>query len=328
MALNNPDISEVVTYDIKKEPGDVVWARNEEKLKQDLAVGHIDKLVSPQIIGDNEHYYTGTIRSTILGQYPGKLTIGYKPFLYMTEEEKTRVDDFAKTSKLSSYNKVVLFECMPLSGQVPMNPDKALRFCEQMIASGIEDVCFILTSGQKIQSTYAQIVDASVLSIRENYELLKRVDLIIGCSSGISWMSFAHGIEPKPMFQLMDNQSFYFNSFHRDCRILKEDSSKIAESLYKSDEQVFADIKDFVLNTNAFLKSHQKEIPDRSRTIYSLCRRHLVAGRFKNVFYILKNAFYLNRNNIHYYKSIFNLLVRLPLLLLLFLTGDKVLKLK
>lgn len=329
MALNNPDVSEIVTYDIKKEPGDVVWARNEEKLKQDLAAGRIDKLVSPQIIGDNERHYTGTIRSTILKQYhKGPLSAGTRPFLYMSADEKKSVEAFANQNNLSSFNKVVLFECMPLSGQVPMNPDKALNFCERIIESGIKDVCFILTSGQKITSKYTQIVDASVLTIRENYELLKSVDLVIGCSSGISWMSFAHGLGSKPMFQLMDNKSFYFNSFHRDCRILHEDSQHIAESLYISDEQVYQNIYAFVTDTQRFLKNHQDEIPDRSRTLYSLSRRHLLAGKYGNVISLLKNSYHLNKKNIHYYRTIINLIIKWPLLFWLYIRGDKVLKLK
>ena len=67
-----------------------------------------------------------------------------------------------------------------------------------------------------ISSNSWRIIDGSVLSFRENAELSKYCTLLVGCSSGISWLCTSEWAKQLPMIQLINPRSFWFASFIRD----------------------------------------------------------------------------------------------------------------
>lgn len=319
MILNNPDVNDIVEVDTKNVYGEIAWENTNELLIKLKHEGIYDQVFSTQIIGDNEKNYTGTIRSSILKNYPRKITVKTKPYIYLSDNEILNVRKFIESNKISLYKNIVLFECQPLSGQVPVDPVKAEKWSSQALEH-LPDSCIILTSGQKIQTTSEHIFDASTLTIRENAELINYCTHLIGCSSGISWLGFSSWCKQIPMIQLMDNHSFYFNSFSRDCFLLNQDSSHIIETRFVDGDNLTKAIISFVTNFQEAKKNYHQILPDHSRTIYSLCRRHIMKGKTNHAFQIIKNTYALNKKSIHYYQMILKLIIMYPLLLLLSLT--------
>src|SRR5688572_16686039 len=77
--------------------------------------------------------------------------------------------------------------------------------------STLPSTCVVLTSPRSFTST-ATIIDASILSIRENAALTHYCNLLIGCSSGITWLSTSTAGNFLPMVQLLDPNAAFMNA--------------------------------------------------------------------------------------------------------------------
>ena len=97
----------------------------------------------------------------------------------------------------------MLFECAPQSGQSLMTIEKAKEIAERIIRKN-PNIKFILSSNQSFVSLNPNIVDGSKISWRENAELANYCNLIVGCSSGISWLCTAQWTKPLPIIQIVN----------------------------------------------------------------------------------------------------------------------------
>lgn len=204
------------------------WDKFCKEADQKKKEGFFDIIYFIQLIGDNLQHYNKTIRLSVLEGYPKRITVPLEPVVRLTASEIESVHLFSLEKKLAGYKKVVLFECSPLSGQSLVTPKFALDVLE-IVNTQVSDFCFILSSNIAIDSNSDNIIDASKLSFRDNAELSKYCDLLVGCSSGITWLLTADWSKPLPTIQLLNKKAVWFNSVVKDYEIREKDASHVLE---------------------------------------------------------------------------------------------------
>lgn len=187
--IMNPHIDAVlpVPYMYSTIPFDDAWNTFHQEINEHLKY-KFDTIIVSQLAKYNCKFYDGTIRSAILNTYCNPITVPVAPVIVLTEDEVKNVASFIKKNCIHSFLNIILFECGPQSGQSSVT----LEFSEQIaqsITSQYQDTCFLLSSPSKVKNPTSQIIDASELSFRENAELANHCTLLVGCSSGISWLT-------------------------------------------------------------------------------------------------------------------------------------------
>ena len=119
---------------------------------------------------------------------------------------------FAESHHLKEKKQVILFECSPKSGQSFVTLDFAIAVSKKIIEK-IPDLCVIISTNEPVNSDDDCIVDGSILSFRENAELTKYCTLLVGCSSGISWLCTSDWAKPLPIIQLLKKWTSVYASF-------------------------------------------------------------------------------------------------------------------
>lgn len=150
--------------------------------------GDFDQIFLTQIIGENLLNFDGGIRSSIYNSYPHPITVPFDPVLRLTDAEIANVGDFVEHHGLCDRNLVILIECGPASFDSSLDQAAALQLAAELTAAN-KNIAVILSSNRSFDSERKNIIDASVLTFRENAELTKYCDLFIGCGSGITWLT-------------------------------------------------------------------------------------------------------------------------------------------
>ena len=171
--------------------------------------------------------------------YGKPITVGVTPVIYLTEEEIKNVYDFAQTNNLINNEKVVLFECSAKSEQSFVTEKFAIELA-QKIANNLPDWKILMSSNISVPKSmqYGNIIDASSLSFRENAELTKYCSLLIGCSSGISWLTTSSWAKKLPMIQLLKADKSMYASFIYDHKYHGLSTDHIIEITDTSAEKV------------------------------------------------------------------------------------------
>jgi hypothetical protein len=211
----NPDVDEVWVIPLANiaEVGDV-WRSFVLEAADRKKNGDFDEVFFTQITG-NKHQYDGTIRSSIFRGYPHQISVSVSPVLRLSALEVENVRRFAESNRLSEKKNVILFETSPQSGQSFLTLDFAKEVAN-MVVHAIADSCVILSSNMPFVSDSESIIDGSTLSLRENAELSKYCNLLVGGSSGISWCCTSDWAKPLPMIQLLKTDAIWFNSVVND----------------------------------------------------------------------------------------------------------------
>lgn len=240
---NNPFVDEIwpVDYGPQEDVYGAVWRRTRAEATRRTASGEFAHAFFTQIYPDNVDNYDGTTRPTIFRSYPGKISVPVAPVLQLSGEEVERVAQFAKRNNLADYANVVLFECDPASGQSSMTFAKALSISEE-IAGRRGDTAFVLSSARPVRSAVRGVIDGSSLSMRENAELSKYCTLLLGCSSGITWLLTSDWAKRLPTIQFLNRQpSWYaFASVKYDHRYWGLPTAHILETGIEEPGQIVA----------------------------------------------------------------------------------------
>ena len=197
---------------------DEMWWQFRRDALERKARGEFDEIFLTQIDVENMHHYDGTIRSTIYSNYPRPITVPVAPVLRLDDAEVERVRQFVAAHPVfSESTHRLLFECSPKSNKMFVNPEFALEV-SRLLLEQEPNASIVLSSNLPIRSTDKRILDGSVLTLRENAELTKYCTLLVGCSSGISWIGTSDWAKPLPMVQLLSPAAAYPNSIVRDHR--------------------------------------------------------------------------------------------------------------
>jgi hypothetical protein len=202
-ALNNPYIDEIIEWPVYN-ADDLYRERN-----------NIDKIVSKLSSADEYKYifitdyyvpnlknWYGTTRSSILRCYPHKIK-DITPVMCVSNEEKENVRNFCYKFGVNRNYFNILVEASPQSNQSSMSMTAALYIADQ-IAILHPGIKFIISSPTTIPYSRPYIIDASSISWRENAELANYCDLLLGCSSGISWLCLSNWVNSINMVQVID----------------------------------------------------------------------------------------------------------------------------
>ena len=200
----------------KRNEMDQIWMNFEVEARKRLISGEFDQMFLTQVNPNNYQNFDGTVRASILRGYPRPLTVPITPVLRLREEEVTKVGRFAEEHGLSRRKYAVLFECASRSGQSYVTPEYALQASEHVL-SRVGDCAIILSSNEKFAGGRPEIIDGSVLSLRENAELTKYCTLLVGCSSGVSWVCTSDWAKPLPIIQVLKRSTSVFASMVHDA---------------------------------------------------------------------------------------------------------------
>ncbi len=225
----NPDVDEVWEIDATDADYDNSgWEKFEAEALAREKSGEFDKVFFSQISPKNWIKFNGTIRGTILASYENPITVPAIPVINLSPSELANVARFAEKHNLNNFEHVILFECSPGSQQSKVTFEFALEVA-QKVAKSNKNSIFILSSRNKTEFTDPQIIDASNLTFRENAALTHFGSMMIGCSSGISWLATSTAAKTLPMIQLLDERFYVYAGMDHDFEINGFDNSQIIE---------------------------------------------------------------------------------------------------
>jgi hypothetical protein len=190
--------------------------------------GEYDEVFFTQVTPANFHNYDGTSRSSLFRNYPHQITVPIQPVIHLFNQEVQSVKDFVTKNQITSQDIVVLFECASTSGQSYVTPEFAIQTAQSVIRKN-RQIKFILTSDKKIPQQMPNIIDGSILTFRENAELTHYCNLIVGCSSGISWLATSDWAKPIPQIQLLKKKTRMYASMINDAMYFHLPTDKILE---------------------------------------------------------------------------------------------------
>lgn len=230
---NNPYVDDIwsVQYTAQELPYDDFWYKTKAVAERRRLAGEFDLVYYTQIVPENCDNFDGTTRTSIFRSYPGRITVPVQPVLRLFEHETAHVRQFAERHELHRYRNVVLFECAPGSYQSFLSPQVALSIANRLVSTR-HDTAFILSSLHSFSSANRAVIDGSILSYRENAELSKYCTLLLGCSSGITWLLTSDWAQRLPTIQFlsMTGPWYSFASVKYDHRFLGLDTNHIFET--------------------------------------------------------------------------------------------------
>jgi len=212
----NPYIDEIWEFPISTR-NDLLdrWQEFEDEANKRKKEGYFDEIFFTQVFPNNLKNFDGTLRSSIFRGYNKPITVPVSPVIRLSPSEIENVRIFAEFHHLNEKKKVILFECSPKSGQSFVTLNFALDVSKKIIKK-IPDLYVIISTDESFHSDDKRIIDGSILSFRENAELTKYCTLLIGCSSGISWLCTSDWAKPLPMIQLLKKGTSVYASFVHD----------------------------------------------------------------------------------------------------------------
>ena len=205
----NPYVDEVLVTDEVAKNDVIAFRKFKRKVFKEKKEGKWDRVFITHNMDDNQALYDGTIRGMIFRAYPNPITVPVQPVLVLSNEEKQRVNEFAGKNRLQQFKNIILWEYAPQSGQSVLTFDFVMKAAERITRT--RDTCVILSSANSFLGT-EKIIDASSLSVRENAGLTHYCSLLIGCSSGITWLSTSSAAKQLPMLQLLNPQAYFRNA--------------------------------------------------------------------------------------------------------------------
>lgn len=242
---NNPYVDAIMEIDFKKD--DVAaFKKLKKQLNSFKQEGKFDEIFITQLIDTNLAYYDGCIRSAILKAYPNPITVSIQPVLKLTEGEINKANAFAAEHQLQNYENIILFEFAPQSKQLHIPLDFAISIAEKLAG---DKTAIILSSANKIDHPSKNIIDGSSLTLRETAALTHHCTFLLGCSSGITWMTTSDAAKQLPMVQLINPGGAWLNPVSRDFERFGIDTDQLIELTQVNETEIVectrAAIKDF-----------------------------------------------------------------------------------
>jgi hypothetical protein len=234
----NPFVDEI--WEIEQctaESADETWNKFYLVAMAKKKSGQYDDVFFTQVPPSNFQNYDGTSRSSIFRGYPHSITVPIQPVIRLFDTEVQNVKTFIANNHILPHDIVVLFECASTSGQSHVTPEFAFQTA-QMVTQRNNRIKFILTSDKSISQQLPNIIDGSTLTFRENAELTHSCALLVGCSSGISWLATSDWAKPIPQVQLLKKTTRMYASMLSDAEYFHLPTDHILEIVDASSEYV------------------------------------------------------------------------------------------
>ena len=220
--------------------------------------GSWDKIVITHGMGPNIANYDGCIRSALFRGYTYPLTVDTQPVLRLKEMEINNANDFAVKHGLSAYKNVLLFEFAPLSGQALLNFDQAIEIANELADT---QTAVILSSATKIIHDNKSVFDGSVLTIRETAALTHYCTFLIGCSSGITWITTSDAARQLPMVQLLNPKTTMINPVSRDFKRFNIKDTELIEVMDCAPPKIISCVKMALVDFGEAKKKYHELVP-------------------------------------------------------------------
>ena len=277
----NPYIDEVQVTD-KVPKNDVIAFRKLKKtVFEKKKEGKWDEVFVTHNMDDNQALYDGTIRGMIFRAYPNPITVPVQPVLILKDTEKQNVKLFAEKNRLQQFKNIILWEYAPQSGQSLLNFDFVIRVAGKI--TQFPDTCIILSSANSFPNA-EKIIDASSLSVKENAELTHLCSLLIGCSSGITWLSTSSSAKQLPMLQLLDPQAFFRNAPSVDFGRYGISMDELVELIHFDEEKIVQVVKAILEEGIAAVKiKFNEQLPVQFNTTRKIVYNLLCYLQFKAI---------------------------------------------
>ena len=228
------------------------WEKAKTWVADQVRMGDLEKAYFTQILPDNVRYWDGLIRTTTYRTYGKPITGPHLPEVFLTEAENRNVADFVVKHCLREFKHVFLFECGPSSGQSPMTPARAEALAHALGKSHPE-VVFLMSSSETLVRPSPQVVDASCLGYRENAALARHCTGLVGCCSGITWLTTSTAAKALQMLQILTKSTevFKFTSVAMDFRRVRLDESRVIEMAEPSDTRIISCIEKWLSESHS-----------------------------------------------------------------------------
>jgi ADP-heptose:LPS heptosyltransferase len=235
---NNPFIDEIWEVPLSTRADLLTrWQQFEDEALERQKRGDFDEIFLTQVFPNNLRNFDGTLRSSLFRAYNRPITVSVTPVLRLSPSEIENVRLFAESHHIFGKKHVILFECSPKSDQSFVTQKFAIAASKALIAK-IPDIYIIISSNEALSTDHKQIIDGSKLSFRENAELTKYCSLLVGCSSGISWLSTSDWAKSLPNIQLLKKHNNMYASFVVDHTYQGIPTDNIIEMTECSDSQL------------------------------------------------------------------------------------------
>lgn len=277
---NNPYVDDVMEVKSVVKDNVSTYRAFKKEIMARQQQGEWDKVFYSNIIDDNQAYYDGSIRSAVLRSYGSPITVPVQPSLRLYDHEIAKAKSFAEKYKLSDFQNVILFEFAPLSRQIPITKEIAIEIAENIVQ--VENTVIILSSALKINHPNPAIIDGSELSFRETAALTHHCTMLLGCSSGITWVSTSDAGKQLPMVQLINAETKWVNAISRDFERFNIPTDHLIELIQFDKDEVVRCVKDSLVNFEQAKLKYNKPLPLHFRTtrfiVYNLlCYLHFKA---------------------------------------------------
>lgn len=183
------------------------WQIAAREVSRRCAAGEFDQVFLTQFSHGRLENFAGTTRLSIFSGYPNRITVPVSPVLRLSDSEVARVRAFAKNHALAAHRPVILFEHSHSSAQSYLTPAMTAEICERILGE-FPEALIILSSKEPLATEHSRTISAAQLSFRENAELTKYCDLLIGCSSGLTWLATSDWAKQLPTIQMVNWRSF------------------------------------------------------------------------------------------------------------------------
>ncbi|AXY73999.1 hypothetical protein D3H65_08385 [Paraflavitalea soli] len=299
---NNPYVDEIMEIKTVAKDDIKAYLRFRKEIAQRKSAGEWDQVFISQILAGNEANYDGCIRSAIFRSYDRPVTVPVTPSLRLYPEEMEKVKQFAAEQQLSTYKQVILFEFAPQSGQSKITRELAMEIAEELVAQ--PGVAVILSSAFKINHANPAIIDGSELSFRETAGCTHYCTLLLGCSSGITWMSTSDAAKRLPMVQILNPWTRWVNPISRDFERFGISTEGLIELVDFDKEKVVACVQEAMDNFHTAKSRYHQAIPLHFRTSRNIVYNLLCYLNFPAILQHVKINRQVYGNNLSFFYEV------------------------
>jgi ADP-heptose:LPS heptosyltransferase len=307
---NNPFVDEIMEVNSVVKNDESTFRKFIKDIYKRKSAREFDEVFITHIMGKNQAYYDGSIRSTIFRAYPNPVKVPVLPVLRLFDNELEKVKNFSSAHNLSQYKHILLFEFAPMSGQANITKELAVQIAEKISVN--EGVCVILSSGNKLQQANRNIIDGSELTLRETAALTHYCTMLIGCSSGITWVSTSDAAKELPMIQIMNPGTNWLNPVSRDFNRFGFNTDSLIELTTINEKEIINCIEDAMKNFRSAKGKYNHEIKMNFRTTRNIVYNLLCYFQFAAI----RTHIVINRqvygNRLSFYYEVFLGLITTP----------------